>query len=256
MYVPHERRKVILALLEQHGYLRTASVADELGVTEETVRNDLIYLQKQGLLQRVRAGARYLPPDGNSLGDAFLSSQYISVLHQYLPQDGCIYADDTPLLRRLLTHLRDENYSVVTPSLSLAQSLCVPALPHRVLLPAGELDKQTHLIDGGDECAMSVFLNAHGPVTALLCPSAADGPCRISYHHALQARWANAASRAAEHCLLVILPDVESTLTANNIHCTPERIIGPANLPPEFREIPHDLIPIITVEDIREASHG
>ncbi len=256
MYVPHERRKVILALLEQRGYLRTASVADELGVTEETVRNDLIFLQKQGSLQRVRAGARYLPPAGNPLGDASLSSQYISVLQQHLPKDGCIYADDTPLLRCLLTHSRDGSYSVVTPSLSLAQSLCVPALPHRVLLPAGALNKKTHLIDVGDVCAMSNFLNEHRPVTALLCPPAAGGPCSISYHHALQARWASAAAQASEHCLLVILPNIPHSPMANRVHCTPERIIGPANLPPKFSELPHDFVPIITVDDIREAGLG
>ena len=41
MYVPHERRARILRLLSERGVLRTADLAEELGVTDETVRTDL-----------------------------------------------------------------------------------------------------------------------------------------------------------------------------------------------------------------------
>lgn len=253
MYVPHERRRFILAILEQRGYIRTAAIADELKVTEETVRNDLIYLQKQGLLQRVRAGARYLPPTGNVLNPAHLSSQYTGILQQLLPKGCCVYADDTPLMRCVLTHLDEGDYSVVTPSLSLAQSLCVPAIPHRVLLPSGTLHKSSHLIDAGDDSDMVSFLYKHRPDIALLCPPVVADPYSISYHHALQARWAVAAARTSTLRFLVIMPDVKHSLSANRIQLTPNHLIGPENLPSEFHYLPHNFFPIVTADDIREA---
>ena len=65
MYVAQERRAYILRLLQQRGSIRSASLARELGVTDETIRTDLVDLQAQGLLQRVHGGARYtLPVEG------------------------------------------------------------------------------------------------------------------------------------------------------------------------------------------------
>ena len=62
MYVAQERRAYILRLLQQRGSIRSASLARELGVTDETIRTDLVDLQAQGLLQRVHGGARYTLP--------------------------------------------------------------------------------------------------------------------------------------------------------------------------------------------------
>lgn len=56
--LPSNRRDQILKRLKLHGSVRTAALADELGVTPITVRRDIAELEQQGLVSRVRGGAR------------------------------------------------------------------------------------------------------------------------------------------------------------------------------------------------------
>ncbi len=55
-----ERRQAILAALQHDGKVVAARLADELGVSEDTIRRDLRELAAHGLVQRVHGGA--LPP--------------------------------------------------------------------------------------------------------------------------------------------------------------------------------------------------
>lgn len=52
-----ERRRVILETLRTQGRVGAAEVAEALGVTGETVRRDLIALEREGRLARVHGGA-------------------------------------------------------------------------------------------------------------------------------------------------------------------------------------------------------
>jgi DeoR/GlpR family transcriptional regulator of sugar metabolism len=52
-----ERRQQILHLLREHLGIRVADMAQRLGVSEGTIRNDLTALEEEGLLTRVRGGA-------------------------------------------------------------------------------------------------------------------------------------------------------------------------------------------------------
>jgi DeoR family fructose operon transcriptional repressor len=52
-----QRRQVIVRTLRSSGRVDAAEVAAHLGVTNETVRKDLISLERQGLLRRVHGGA-------------------------------------------------------------------------------------------------------------------------------------------------------------------------------------------------------
>jgi DeoR family fructose operon transcriptional repressor len=52
-----QRKQAILTQLRTHGRVDAADIAAELGVTNETVRKDLISLERQGLLRRVHGGA-------------------------------------------------------------------------------------------------------------------------------------------------------------------------------------------------------
>lgn len=52
-----ERQRRILELLQQAGSLRTAEIAEQLGVTDETVRKDFELLEKRGELIRMHGGA-------------------------------------------------------------------------------------------------------------------------------------------------------------------------------------------------------
>jgi DeoR/GlpR family transcriptional regulator of sugar metabolism len=55
-----ERRQQLLNLLQAQSGLRVPEIAETLGVSEGTVRNDLNALEAEGLLERVHGGARLL----------------------------------------------------------------------------------------------------------------------------------------------------------------------------------------------------
>ncbi|MBQ5648042.1 MAG: DeoR/GlpR transcriptional regulator [Alistipes sp.] len=57
-----ERHKYILDKLNEYGFIRIADVADELGVTKVTVRNDVKILEGKGLLYKVHGSARLANP--------------------------------------------------------------------------------------------------------------------------------------------------------------------------------------------------
>ena len=57
-----ERHKYILDKLNEYGFVRIADVADELGVTKVTVRNDVKILESKGLLYKVHGSARLANP--------------------------------------------------------------------------------------------------------------------------------------------------------------------------------------------------
>jgi DeoR family fructose operon transcriptional repressor len=54
---PEERQQAIAALVADRGRLSVAAVAEQFGVTTETVRRDLAVLERSGMLRRVHGGA-------------------------------------------------------------------------------------------------------------------------------------------------------------------------------------------------------
>ena len=52
-----QRKQQLLETLRRDGRIDAARIASELGVTGETIRKDLILLERQGLLRRVHGGA-------------------------------------------------------------------------------------------------------------------------------------------------------------------------------------------------------
>ena len=57
MLYPEERQQAIASLVAERGRLAVSAVADEFGVTTETVRRDLAVLERSGMLRRVHGGA-------------------------------------------------------------------------------------------------------------------------------------------------------------------------------------------------------
>ena len=57
-----ERHKYILDKLNEHGFIRIADIAEELGVTTVTARNDVKILESKGLLYKVHGSARLANP--------------------------------------------------------------------------------------------------------------------------------------------------------------------------------------------------
>lgn len=257
MYVAHERRAYILRLLQQRGTLRSAELAEELGVTDETIRTDLVALQAQGLLERVRGGARYILPCGGSEDAARPDCQLAALARPHLKPGMRVYLDHTDTALAVIAALaRDPDYAhrpltLTSPSPAVVAQLGVAALPHRIECPGGTADKESGLLENPEAlAALRVDI-------ALLSPPALR-PDAACYPHRLQALWAGAASAAAKRTLIVVpATALEETAAARAPHtaalCRP-LLITEDVLPPEFDTMPGETVPAVTWEDLQPES--
>lgn len=77
MYLASQRKEFILKTLAEHGAARTIALAKQMKVTDETVRNDLINLEKRGFLKRVHGGALALTH--KSLHEDIVTQDHVSI---------------------------------------------------------------------------------------------------------------------------------------------------------------------------------
>jgi DeoR family transcriptional regulator, fructose operon transcriptional repressor len=102
-----QRRQTIIARLRASGRVDAADVAAELGVTNETVRKDLIVLEREGLLRRVHGGA--IPVGQLSFEPAVSARVYFTeektriakAALAHLPDDGAVLLDSGSTTQRL-----------------------------------------------------------------------------------------------------------------------------------------------------------
>ncbi len=252
MYVPHERRAVILRLLEQRGSVRTTSLADELHVTEETIRTDIIALQKQKLLRRVHGGALYIPPGGGEDDGVRADCQLIDRLLPHLTSNCTLYIDPCTLTRALCTRLGALECRLLLVEPAMFSLLSSPTQPQEVIIPGGKLDKETKLIRPFSSCAR--FLEEHRVDGAILSPDAIPAPGQMAYHHELRAHWAAAAASAANRCV-VLAPASAFNETAQHIIRTRRSLyITENNLPESFADEETELIPFLDPHELLLAS--
>lgn len=253
MYVAHERRAYILRILEQQGHLRSADLARDLGVTDETIRTDLVALQKQGLLQRVHGGARYLLPTGKNpaaQGPDSPDTLMAEALAAHIRPGMCVFLDTSPFSLVLAWRLRNTPCRIVTASPKLLNQLGSKALGHRLFLPGGELDKESGLIS---PASASDYLRTMAPDAAVLRPAALT-PTHAGYHTAAQAAWARAAAQAATRCFAAV---PAAHLTAHATHsfpCAPHLILTEDALPAAMATLPTvQTVPFISRESLLPA---
>lgn len=249
MYVPHERRALILRLLEQRGYLRSAELARELGVTEETIRTDLIAMHERRLLSRVHGGARFIPPAGGTEDSARLDCQLIDRIIPHLKAGMTIFADAGPFAVSLFGRMNERPCTVLTASPRLILSLSAKAIPHHGIMPGGEIDKESHLISADNAEA---FFRKHKPDIALLCPPSIPAPDHVAYHLTTRAKWAQAAIHAANFIILVGPAHAFYTQAATPVPCKPHLLVAEDNLPDGFEALPSELIPYLSPADVRQ----
>ncbi|MDQ4096257.1 MAG: DeoR/GlpR family DNA-binding transcription regulator [Actinomycetota bacterium] len=128
---PHERQQAVADLARRHGRVEVVSLAEQLGVTPETVRRDLSELERLGVVRRVHGGA--VPVERFS-GDRAVGERGVSQQAEKariaraalaeVPDDGTIILDagtTTGALAELLPDRR--TITVVTNDLRIAQRL-------------------------------------------------------------------------------------------------------------------------------------
>ncbi|BFV60179.1 DeoR/GlpR family DNA-binding transcription regulator [Kitasatospora sp. CMC57] len=130
MYAP-ERQQQILVLAQEHGRVDVPSLAEEFGVTQETIRRDLSSLDRAGLLRRVHGGA--LPAGGLHLEPGLAErdstaaaekERIVRAALELLPTEGSLLLDAGTTISRLAALLPlDSRLTVVTNALPVAARL-------------------------------------------------------------------------------------------------------------------------------------
>jgi DeoR family fructose operon transcriptional repressor len=125
-----QRKQTIVTQLRANGRVDAADVAALLGVTKETVRKDLIGLERQGLLRRVHGGA--VPVEQLSFEPAVSTRTYYSeektriaiAALAHLPARGSVLIDAGSTTARLAELFPvDRELTVYTNTLSIALTL-------------------------------------------------------------------------------------------------------------------------------------
>jgi DeoR family transcriptional regulator, fructose operon transcriptional repressor len=131
MYAP-ERQQRIVQLAQELGRVEVPSLAEDFGVTQETVRRDLTALERAGLLRRVHGGA--LPAGGLRLVEPGLAERDSTAAADkeriakaalaLLPDEGSVLLDAGTTISRLAALLPlDSALTVVTNALPVAARL-------------------------------------------------------------------------------------------------------------------------------------
>ena len=252
MYMSRERRQYILRLLEQRGSIRTSALARELGVTDETIRTDLVDMQALGLLQRVHGGARYSMPAVPATEDSpRLDVQLVQLVAAHIQPGARIYADAGPMARVLATQLADKPCTFITASPRLVTALAPAAIQHRVICTGGELDKQAGIFTHANPEQVMQELQ---PDFALLCP-AALAPEHAAYRHAAQAIWAQADAACAAHTLVPVPSAVLTNTAPHRAQLRSYALFTEDNVPAEFAGIPTETVPYITEASFNEPEY-
>lgn len=91
--LPDRRRREILERVRAAGAVRVAELAEELGVSDMTVRRDLDRLARDGELQKVHGGAR-LPPGSSAAEPGFAHKSELQ-----LPEKAAVAAAAAAMVR-------------------------------------------------------------------------------------------------------------------------------------------------------------
>lgn len=124
------RHAAILDALRVRGQVKAVRVADELGVTHETIRKDLVTLESHGLLRRVHGGA--VPVESLSFEPGIAARTAMAEEKQriaaaaldFLPPTGAVLIDSGTTTAALVGSLpRGSSLVTVTNSLPIALAL-------------------------------------------------------------------------------------------------------------------------------------
>lgn len=129
-----ERANYILNKLHEKDTVTLKEIASELGVSEATARRDFEWLDKKGLVVRVRAGVTRLNPVSADMAAPLVTSEKLT---EHMPdktaiarlaasfvQDGeCIFLDGGTTIAPMIDFIQDKNVKIVTHNLLVPRRL-------------------------------------------------------------------------------------------------------------------------------------
>ncbi|MDF2826716.1 MAG: putative transcriptional regulator, DeoR family [Mycobacterium sp.] len=153
-----QRKNRILERLVTGGRVDAVAIADELGVTGETVRKDLIALERQGLLRRVHGGAvpvqslSFEPAVETRTQFAAEKSRIAEAALEHLPVRGSVLIDAGSTTAKLVEMFPgDRDLTVYTNTVPLAMALLTR--PRLTVFTLGGRLRNTTFAEVGDWAA-------------------------------------------------------------------------------------------------------
>ena len=167
-----ERRQHILALAHQNGRVFVEDLSKNLGISRITIRKDLDYLQRKGVLQRTHGGA--LPPQSGALFDPSLKEketqhsqekQRISDAAVALVQEGqCVLLDSGTTTTAIAKALKKFSHlTIITNAVNIAVELS--GTDFEVILTGGSLRRNSFSLVG--PLAEEVLADLHADILFL-----------------------------------------------------------------------------------------
>jgi DeoR family fructose operon transcriptional repressor len=150
-----QRKNQILDRLRSSGRVEAVQIADSLGVTGETIRKDLIALERQGLLRRVHGGAvpvhslSFEPAVETRTQFAAEKTRIAQAALAHLPEQGSVLIDAGSTTAKLVELFPgDRDLTVYTNTVPLALSLL--ARPRLTVFTLGGRLRNTTFAEVGD----------------------------------------------------------------------------------------------------------
>jgi DeoR/GlpR family transcriptional regulator of sugar metabolism len=151
--IPAQRRKQIQVFLEVNQVARSATLSEQLGVSEATIRRDLEWLEREGKLERTHGGAiltQRMPvePEYARSAEAYPEEKrWIGRVAAALVEDGdTIFLNSGTTIAQVASHLRLRtdltNTTVITNSLTA--TLEMAGAGFEVILLGGQFRTRAH----------------------------------------------------------------------------------------------------------------
>lgn len=123
-----EREKIILNYLKEFGSITLNEIMDLTDTSESTIRRDLTFLEKKGMLVRVHGGATLKSNYEETLDDKLIINQNekekIALYAVSLIKNGdCIYLDAGTTVSHMIKHLEKKEVIVVTNGINHLEEL-------------------------------------------------------------------------------------------------------------------------------------
>jgi DeoR/GlpR family transcriptional regulator of sugar metabolism len=150
----NERHRQILSRLKKLGYMRVTALAEDLSVSDMTIRRDLEKLEGHGYLIKTHGGAYLISTNRNretTLKETDSSLRYVSICRKafsLIEQGDSVFFDSGEALRNLsLSFVKDIRFTVVTNSLPGAQILSEKGIINTILI-GGKIDQAQQTLTG------------------------------------------------------------------------------------------------------------
>lgn len=143
-----ERRNQIVQMVKANGYISAKTIANHFGVSTETIRKDLLELDKQNILKKGHGEATlsstYLENsfDTKSCTNLSQKTNIAEYAMKEIPEGGIIFIDSGSTCMQLAKLLHQkEGLTIITNSFSAAQVLI--GSKNQLLLTGGELREKS-----------------------------------------------------------------------------------------------------------------